>query len=140
MSKQIVLISCVSEKLKSKSKAKDLYQSTLFKKSLKYAESLKADHIYILSAKYGLVGLEDEIEPYDKTLNKMPVNEKKEWAKNVLAQLKEVVDLKNDNFIFLAGMNYRKYLVPEIINYKIPMEGLPIGKQLQWLTKNTEDE
>ena len=140
MSKQIVLISCVSEKLKSKSKAKNLYQSTLFKKSLKYAESLNSDYIFILSAKYGLVGLEEEIEPYDKTLNKMPVNEKKEWAKNVLVQLEEVVDLKNDDFIFLAGMNYRKYLVPEIKNYKIPMEGLPIGKQLQWLKRSTKNE
>lgn len=138
--KQIVLISCVSKKLKNKSKAKDLYVSPLFKKNLQYAKSLNADNIFILSAKYGLVGLNEEIKPYDMTLNKMCSNEIKEWAKTVLIQLKKSTDLENDEFIFLAGNNYRKYLLPDITNYKIPMEGLPIGKQLQWLTKRNKNE
>jgi hypothetical protein len=138
--KQIVLISCVSKKLENKSKAKDLYVSPLFKKNLKYATSLKPDYIFILSAKYGLVGLNEEIEPYDLTLNKMRSNEIKEWAKTVLNQLKKLTDLKIDEFIFLAGNNYRKYLLPDITNYKVPMEGLPIGKQLQWLTNRNKSE
>jgi len=138
--KQIVLISCVSKKLENKSKAKDLYASPLFKKNLKYAISLKPDNIFILSAKYGLVGLNEEIEPYDLTLNEMRSNEIKEWAKTVLTQLKKLTDLKIDEFIFLAGNNYRKYLLPDITNYKVPMEGLPIGKQLQWLTNRNKSE
>jgi len=138
--KQIVLISCVSKKLENKTKAKDLYVSPLFKKNLKYATSLKPDNIFILSAKYGLVGLNEEIEPYDLTLNKMRSNEIKEWAKIVLNQLKKLTDLKIDEFIFLAGNNYRKYLLPDITNYKVPMEGLPIGKQLQWLTNRNKSE
>lgn len=138
--KQIVLISCVSKKLETKSKAKDLYVSLLFKKNLKYATSLKPDNIFILSAKYGLVGLNEEIEPYNMTLNKMRSNEIKEWAKTVLNRLKKLTDLKIDEFIFLAGNNYRKHLLPNITNYKIPMEGLPIGKQLQWLTNRNKSE
>ncbi|MEQ9279954.1 MAG: hypothetical protein RLN83_10665 [Balneola sp.] len=133
--KNIVLISCVRKKLDRKSTAEKMYTSSLFKKNLTYAKSLKPSEIYILSAKHGLLKLTDEIEPYDKTLNKMFVDERKEWSKRVVNQLKSVADLKNDEFTFLAGDKYRKYLLTEIDLVKIPMQGLKIGEQLQWLTK-----
>jgi len=133
--KNIVLISCVSKKLEKKSTVESIYISSLFKKNLKYAKSLKPNEIYILSAKHGLLKLTDEIEPYDKTLNNMRSNEIKEWSKKVVNQLKSVADLKNDEFTFLAGVKYRKFLIPELSKIKIPMKGLKIGFQLQWLTK-----
>ncbi len=91
--KNIVLISCVSKKLDRKATAEKIYTSSLFKKNLTYAKSLKPNEIFILSAKHGLLKLTDEIEPYDKTLNKMLVNERKEWSKVVVKQLKSVADL-----------------------------------------------
>jgi len=133
--KNIVLISCVSKKLDRKSTAENIYISPLFKKNLTYAKSLKPKEIYILSAEHGLLKLTDEIEPYDKTLNNMRSNEIKEWSKKVINQLKSLTDLKNDEFTFLAGEKYRKFLIPELNNVKTPMKGLKIGKQLQWLTK-----
>ncbi len=136
--KKIVLISCVSKKLTYKSKAKDLYISPLFKFNLKYSNSLSPNKIFILSAKYGLVDLEEEIEPYNKTLNKMRKQEIKEWSEKVINQLKEQTDLQEDEFIFLAGERYRKYLIPYIKNYKIPMQGLGIGKQLKYLKESLE--
>ena len=137
---KIVLISCVSKKLNHKSKAQDLYVSPLFQKNLQYAKSLNPDKIFILSAKYGLLRLNEEIEPYDKTLNKMRSNEIKEWANSVLNQLKKLTDIENDEFTFLAGNNYRKFILPNIKHYKIPMLGLSIGKQLQWLSKRIKNE
>lgn len=132
----VVLISCVSQKLDVKSTAKDLYTSTLFKKNIAYAEILQPNEIYILSAKHGLLQLDDEIEPYNLTLNTMKTNEKKEWAEQVLEQLNRVEDINNTNFIFLAGINYRKYLVEYMPYHEVPMEGLRIGKQLQYLTEH----
>ena len=137
--KRIVLISCVKEKLDHKSKAEDLYVSPYFQKNLQYAKSINPNNIFILSAKYGLLRLEEEVEPYNKTLNKMPIKEVKEWADCVLNQLKKVSDLNNDEFIFLTGEKYRKFLIPHIKNYKIPMSGLRIGEQLQWLKENTKN-
>ena len=131
--KKIILISCASKKINKKTKAQDLYISALFQKNLKYAKSLNPDKIFILSAKYGLLKLDEEVEPYDKTLNKMRSYEIKEWANSVLSQLQKVVDLNKDEFVFLAGNNYRKFLLSGIKNYKIPMLGLGIGKQLKWL-------
>ena len=130
---KIVLISCVSKKLSYKAKAKDIYISPLFKMNLEFAKSLNPDKIFILSAKHGLIDLDKEIEPYDKTLNLMHSAEKKEWANSVLQDLRKVANLDKDEFIFLAGENYRKYLVPNIKNYKIPLKGLSIGRQLQYL-------
>ncbi|MDY9924378.1 DUF6884 domain-containing protein [Methanobacterium sp.] len=135
---KIVLIACSKAKFHQKAKAQDMYEGILFKKSLKYAKSINADFIFILSAKYGLLRLDEEIEPYDKTLNKMPINEKKLWADSVLNQLKRVSNLDNDKFLFFAGDNYRKFLIPHIVNYEIPMERLGIGKQLKWLTENNK--
>ncbi len=131
----IVLISCVSQKLKHKANVRDLYISPLFKKNLQYAATLSPDKVFILSAQYGLLELDDEIDTYNVTLNEMTAEEIKAWSSMVLSQLKAKTDIKTDEFIFLAGSNYRKHLLPHITNYKIPMEGLQIGKQLQWLTK-----
>ena len=136
---KIVLIPCVSKKLQHKSKAQDLYVSPLFQKNLKYAKSLNPDKIFILSAKYGLLRLDEEIEPYDKTLNKMRSGEIKEWANSVLNQMRKSTDIENDEFLFLVGNNYRKYLLPHLKHYKIPMLGLSIGKQLQWLSKRIKN-
>ncbi|MDF1572034.1 MAG: hypothetical protein P1P82_10490 [Bacteroidales bacterium] len=81
----------------------------LFRKNLKYAESHSPNHIFILSAKHGLVKLDDEIEPYDNTLNKMNASEKKEWAALAITKLKKIVDILQDRFTLLAGNNYRKH-------------------------------
>ena len=133
--KIIVLISCVSQKRSYRSKAKDLYFSALFMKNLAFARRLNPDAIYILSAKYGLLDLETEIDPYNLTLNTMSAGQIRNWAERVLRQLSQVTNLNDDHFIFLAGMKYRKYLLPQIRSYEIPFEGLPIGKQLQALSR-----
>lgn len=133
--KKVILISCVSKKHKRKSKAKDLYISALFKKNLQYALQQKPDQIFILSAKYGLVLLDEEIEPYDLTLNTMSAPEIRQWATKVTQRLSEHTDLQQDLFIFLAGTKYRKYLIPHLAHVQIPFEGLTIGRQLQQLTK-----
>lgn len=78
--KKVVLLSCVSKKLPHRAKAEVFYASPLFRLSLEFAKKLKPDEIFILSAKYGLVELGEEIDPYDITLNNMPKRDRKLWA------------------------------------------------------------
>jgi hypothetical protein len=139
--KKIVLISCVSKKRSVRSRARDLYISPLFKKNLQYALKLHPDEIFILSAKYGLVPLDEEIEPYDLTLNTMSAKEIKDWSERVLRSLEAQADLQHDQFVFLAGAKYRKYLIGHLAHVEVPFEGLTIGRQLQRLTEqgNTND-
>lgn len=134
---RIILVACGSKKLEKKSKAKDLYISPLFKYSIVYARKLKPDKIFILSAKYGLLELAKEIEPYNKTLNKMSAAQVRNWSAGIVEQLRKVVNLNSDEIIFLAGDKYRKYLIPHIANYKIPLKGLGIGKQLKFLKEDS---
>jgi len=136
----IALISCGSKKLEYRARAQDMYISPLFKKSLQYARDiLKPEKIYILSAKHGLLKLETEIEPYNKTLNNMPSRDKTEWAENVYKQLKKETDINTSKYIFLAGRNYYKYLVQKLPCHEILMEGLQIGKRLQWLKEKLNE-
>jgi len=136
---RIVLISCVSVKRRESSLAKDMYISPLFKGAYHYAKKLKADRIYILSAKYGILEEDDYIEPYNETLNNKSQAEIKTWATKVLEKLRCRVDLGNDEFIFLAGEKYRKYLINEMSNHSVPLKGLSIGKQLSFY-KGEKDE
>lgn len=130
---KIVLISCVSQKLSHPSKAGDLYISDWFKKALAYAHTLNPHRIYILSAKYGVIPLDEIIEPYDKTLNTMRVADRRAWAENVIETLRILTDLSKDEFIFLAGQKYREFLIPSMSHYAVPMKGMGIGKQKQFM-------
>lgn len=140
---KIILISCVSQKKRIKANesvvAKELYISQLFKKAWCYAKELNHDRIYILSAKYGLLLPDKPIGYYNETLLKYPVSKQKEWAENVLLQLKrEGCDVDRDEFILLAGKTYYKFLLGDngIKNYKLPYMGLKgIGFILKFLTE-----
>ena len=131
MSNTIVLISCASQKLNHQATARNLYVSTLFK----YAERLNPDKIFILSAEHGLLSLDEKIDPYDTTLNKMSTIKVREWADCVIKQIEEKCTIGETTFIFLAGERYRKYLLPHLTNVQIPLQGLRIGEQLQRLNQ-----
>ena len=131
----IVFISCSKTKASKKSKAKDLYTSTLFKYSLKYAEKLKPDKIYILSAKHGVLELEDKIYPYDKTLNSMSDKTIKRWSYLCYQQLKDKGIDFDEEVIFLTGESYHKYIKQLFKNKSFPMQGLRMGKRMQYLKK-----
>jgi len=135
--KNIVLIACSSKKKKEKSLVIDIYISTLFKYSYEYAKKLNPDKIFVLSAKYGLLEMNQVIEPYNETLNTKTKIEKMLWSEKIETQLIEKgIDLKNDNIIFLSGKNYRENLIKHINNYLIPLKGLSIGNQLKYLKSN----
>jgi len=136
--KKIILISCASKKLKYKAKAEDLYISPLFRFSLAYAKNLKPDKIFILSAKHRLLNLNDEIAPYNETLNDKSTSDIKVWGEKVVIELEKLTNLGNDQFIFFAGEKYRKYILPHVKNYEIPLKGLRIGEQLQFLKVKIE--
>ena len=132
----VVLISCVAKKKDSKSSAKDLYISPLFRSAYQYAKKIKADKIFILSAKYGLLEVDDIVEPYDETLNTKKAREVQCWADGVIVALSQKTNLNEDEFTILAGERYRKHLIKHLRKYSIPLEGLSIGKQLSFYKEN----
>lgn len=133
---KVILISCSKKKQSHKAEASKLYTSPLFQKSLTYAHQLSPDKIFILSAKYHVLGLHETIEPYDITLNKMRIKEIKIWAHEVIQQLHKKTDVENDLFIFLTGRTYCNYLLPHLKHYKTPLDGLNLGNRLRFLNEH----
>ncbi|MFC2053495.1 DUF6884 domain-containing protein [Chloroflexota bacterium] len=137
MAKTIALVACVSKKNKRPMQARDLYISDWFKKASAYAGKV-SDEWFILSAEYGLIDPNVIIEPYDVTLNKMPISKRRTWSLRVMQDFRPMLE-KGDDIVILAGQKYREFLVKPLrsmgCQVKIPMEGLRIGEQLSWLSK-----
>jgi len=131
----ICLVSCVSMKSTQAKPARDLYLSPWFLKARKYAER-NSSVWYILSAEHGLVPPEQVIAPYEKTLNKMGVRDRKHWASKVVSELRNRIQPTYD-VIILAGQRYREFLMEDLkilcASILVPLEGKKIGEQLQWL-------
>ncbi|AGA67862.1 hypothetical protein Desdi_0314 [Desulfitobacterium dichloroeliminans LMG P-21439] len=126
---RIALISCTSLKENYRCPAKELYfKSPTFRLAYAFAE-IVADHTYILSAKYGLVSIDDILAPYNETLLDKTDEQKKKWSNEVISQLASKVSLSDDEFIILAGNNYCKYLLLSISKYWLPLEGKRQGER-----------
>jgi len=136
-SQTVALVACAAAKLPFAAAASDLYVSSLFRKARLYAEK-HADSWYILSAKHGLVRPDKIIEPYDVTLNAMPIAERRRWSDQVNRQLEDVV-ARGDQLIMLAGSRYREGIEnvqrTRGVEVEVPMQGMRIGEQLQWLSR-----
>lgn len=128
-----ILISCVSQKLDIRAPAASLYTSPLFRFNMAYARRLRPDRIFILSAKYGVLEPGDMVEPYEQTLSTMSATHRRAWAAGVLHSLNMRTDLTRDAFIILAGARYREHLMAHLVHARVPMEGMAIGRQLQFL-------
>ena len=135
------LISCTKSKRRHHCKAHEMYSaSTLFRKAYSYATKTY-DEVAILSAKYGLLLPNEEIEPYDLTLKNMRKEQRQQWSLKVLGQMKQKMELdKVKRVFFHAGKEYREFLIPKLeeigIKCNSPLEGLSIGKQLSWYNEH----
>lgn len=133
--RDVVLIGCTKRKQEVPSPASELYQeSPLFRKRLRYAESLEPDLMLVLSAKHHVLGMDKVIEPYDETLNEISREERQAWASKVLDQLQELVAPERDRFVILAGRTYYQDLLPHLPHHEVPTDGMPIGETMRFLS------
>jgi hypothetical protein len=131
----VYLVSCVSKKRTTPGQARDFYISDWFLKARDYVESTGSPW-FILSAEYGLVSPDQVLAPYERTLNTMSKSERNAWATRVKAQMDTCLPAA-DRIVVLAGQRYREslmnYLHRRAGTVEVPMEGLTIGRQLQYL-------
>ena len=135
--KKVVLVTCAAKKRSGRYPARDLYVGPFYRACMEYAESLKPDIIFILSAKHGLLAPDRTISYYDETLNRMGVKARRDWASRVLGQVREKIGASNVEYTILAGERYWEFLVEELGNVRLPLKGKGIGKQIQFLRRNT---
>ncbi len=139
---KVGLVGCVKGKRSKPASAKELYISDLFLKRRAYVERCY-DSWVILSAKHHVVSPDELLEPYDETLKVKSADERRIWSRLVFEQLQlRYSDPNEYTFYFHAGKEYRQYLIPLLkqhsYNWQNPLEGLGIGKQLKWYSKQNQ--
>lgn len=140
-SNRVYLVSCVSRKSPIAAPSREFYVSPWFRAVRQYVEAT-GDPWYILSAKYGLVIPVQVLAPYDETLNNMKIAERHAWASRVTAQMDQLMPSVRTVLVF-AGLRYREFLMDYLKRrwtVEVPMEGLRIGKHLQWLKNHSSHE
>lgn len=131
---EFYLVSCVAGKQSHAVPAKDLYLSEWFQRARSYVERAGKPW-FILSAQHVLLDPNIIVEPYEQTLNTMDVRSRREWAQRTQAQMETLLPAAS-RCVVLAGTRYREFLMPYLMSRfetSVPMQGLAIGKQLQWL-------
>lgn len=135
----LVLISCVKSKLPYDAPAREIYTSAWFSMTRNIVESSGACW-FLLSSLYGLVDPDKKIAPYDFTLNKLGIAERRAWASKVLVNLLPQTKGYSRVVIF-AGERYREFLINPLkrngLDVIVPMAGLRRGEQLAWLSERT---
>jgi hypothetical protein len=140
MPETLYLVSCVSGKAADPTRARDLYVSQWFRFARQYVEAAggpEGSPWFILSAQHGLLAPDRIVAPYERTLATMGVTERRAWAADVRAQMER--ELPNAaRCVVLAGERYREFLMDYLearFTTEVPMRGLAIGRQLQWLQR-----
>lgn len=134
---KVGLVGCVKTKRKVALPAKDLYVSGLFVGRRRFVER-SCDSWWVLSAKYGLVGPEEVVAPYDVTLAVLSASERYQWSLGVLKALDRAMELKSGDVVEVhAGLLYRDSglvdgLLARGVTVDIPAQGLGIGEQLRF--------
>lgn len=103
----LILVGCVKSKIKTAAevRAKNLYDSPLWKCRRKYAE--RFGRWYILSAEHGFLDPEKKIGTYDLTMTDMSAAERIGWSNRVLGSIRrELSDLRGKVVEIHAGKFY----------------------------------
>lgn len=130
-----VLISCSKSKLATKAPARDLYTGSLFQKAVAWAERHQHPW-FIVSALYGLVTPDQELQPYDFTLKQLRAREREAWGQRAVSELGKYASSGSHAVLIMPEL-YRRHiqtaLLQRDITYENPVEGMKIGQQMRWL-------
>ena len=137
LGERLVLVGCVKSKVGHAAPAKDLYDSPLWQKRRRYAES--SGMLWtILSAEHGLVDPDTILEPYDRYLGDEPAEYRRNWSARTAQQILERLETHGMKAVEVhAGRAYlenglRQRLEEPGVRVVTPLEGLGIGQQLGW--------
>lgn len=129
----LVVIPCGGRKRTERSPAGELYTGPYFLACLRWALARTYRHrVLILSAKHGLVGLEEELDPYDVRMGDRGCVTERE----VLAQA-SARGLLFEQVVALGGRGYTSVCRTVWPDCETPLDGVGgIGKQLKWLKEH----
>lgn len=126
----IAVIPCGKKKRLGRWPAGILYLGCYHRFCLAYAKTLVTEErIFILSAKCGLLALEDQVDSYD-----LKMGQKGSVTRDRVAEQAKERGVKDEHCLIIAGGKYRTICVSVFKDHQSLLEGLGgIGKQLKWL-------
>jgi cytoplasmic iron level regulating protein YaaA (DUF328/UPF0246 family) len=129
-----IIITCGSKKSITPSRAELMYLGSHFKRCLSWAKSKSSqDKIFILSAKYGLLKLDQKINPYDLRMGQEGCVDFN-FVKNQAIELNII-----DNQIYsTAGKEYRNILDQVFKNIKYPFFNMSMGYMAQAIKRDMD--
>lgn len=138
--RRIAIVGCSAKKLDRPGPAREFYTSALFRASLAYAEAT-CDEVWIASAKYGLVRLDQVLTPYDLDLRSFSKSEREAWGVRTIARL--AADASNARLVVIAGETYGYPLAHGahwrgMKKAERPLRGIVgVGPRIAWLRERT---
>jgi len=128
----IAILGCGKAKLDGLHRARDLYTGNLFRAHLRLAEALAPRLIYVTSAKYGLVGIDQEIDSYDLTLAELGRAELGVWRRDIAGRVDDLAD-HSELVLVLAGAAYASWVDGCHRRTVRPLAGMMVGERLSFV-------
>jgi len=133
----IAVVACGSKKIHGVHRARDLYTGAYFRLCLRYALSrFRSERIYILSAKYGLIGIDEKIGSYDIKMG--------EPGSVTVAKVTAQAMDRGLSRLMVIAIGGKRYV--DICRQVWPLTFSPLknggrmGLQMKWLKENTRQD
>lgn len=132
----LVIIPCGGKKATTAQPASLMYRGPYFTVCLNYARFLASDdHIRILSSKYGLLPLKQEISPYEMRINEKETISDSELRNQAINQ--GLVD--ESDVIIVAGVLYAAKVLKIWPHAQTPLMGKgKMGEQMKYMNQQME--
>ena len=125
---RIVFVACGKRKQQTKRPSLELYTGQYFRLCLALARSIVSDsHIYVLSAKYGVLSHEEVVEPYNAKLTDLSRSDLQQWRAEVKGFVLRKIQ-EGYKPVFICGDLYHQGLPGVKMLPKVA-----IGKQIQFI-------
>lgn len=136
--KRIAVIGCGAKKRPCRVRARYLYTGPLFTDALAHALAHGFNPIVVLSAKHGIVDLEQEIDPYDLRLADLTRAEQIALGERARASLRTLAGGGPADLTIFAGRPYY-YLVGPLADegwtLHDPLDRLRTGERRRWFAE-----
>lgn len=131
--RQVVLLCTANRKGPRPAPAIALYRSPLFYAGRRYAQRLRPDALYLLSAAYGLVAAARELPPYPETMSSLRPEDLGPWAEAILSDLAARTPLARTHVTLLGLDRFIVPLLPPLPHHTAPLRGMTLPEALHWL-------
>ena len=132
--KTVAIIPCTNQKSETGGPAREVWIGSHFQLILAHTEMFY-DEVFIMSYKYGLIGPDFTIEPYDIDIRVSSAAEKLKWWYNLRKQIRELCETEPLLVSLYTGDFERDRIIREFVRcgvrqVLIPFKGKSIGQRM----------